>query len=230
MKRQLNTLALMALITSTAFAGFNAPLPEFKTPEQLAVWRAEMAAKSAASTKATTQDTAFYTGKPYVESTGSYAFKYRNYNPVMASWTSEDPSGFPDGANNLSYAPIPTISIDATGLSQRIVYQDYLLQITNEYTFYMLFMETIEKPWLIPFARDNAFTAFKNSVNSSYQVGNEVSPGHVIHSDYQDLPDQFKLIGTTSQIVSIQFELSAQLNQSYYFTAKILSWKDWKYE
>ncbi|MEO8615657.1 MAG: RHS repeat-associated core domain-containing protein [Luteolibacter sp.] len=128
MKRQLNTLALMALITSTAFAGFNAPLPEFKTPEQLAEWRAELAAKSAASTKATTQDTAFYTGKPYVESTGTYAFKYRSYNPEMARWTSEDPSGFPDGANSSIYAPNPNSEFDYQGL---VVVAQYSITMRN---------------------------------------------------------------------------------------------------
>jgi RHS repeat-associated protein len=109
------TLALVALITSSAFAAIPAVLPEFKNAEQLAEWRDEMAAKHAATTTATC-DHAFYTGKPYIESTGSYAFKYRSYNPELARWTSEDPSGFPDGANGHSYAPTPTNGIDFSGL------------------------------------------------------------------------------------------------------------------
>jgi RHS repeat-associated protein len=109
------TLALAAVITSTAFAGFNAPLPEFKTPKQLAEWRAEMAAKSQAKTTAT-QETAFYTGKPYLASSGNYAFKFRSYSPELARWTSEDPSGFPDGANVNAYIPCPTSGFDYMGL------------------------------------------------------------------------------------------------------------------
>ena len=107
-------IALAAALTGTAFAAFQAPLPEFKNEKQLAAWRAEMVAKPAA--KATTEDPAFYTGKPYVASTGGYAFKYRSYNPELARWTSEDPSGFPDGANGSAYAPVPTAEFDYAGL------------------------------------------------------------------------------------------------------------------
>jgi RHS repeat-associated protein len=108
-------LAILALITGTAFGSMPAALPEFKNEKQLAEWRAEMAAKPAPQTIAT-EDHAFYTGKPYVESSGGYAFKYRSYNPELARWTSEDPSGFPDGANGNIYAPTPTSAIDFAGL------------------------------------------------------------------------------------------------------------------
>jgi RHS repeat-associated protein len=110
------TLALMAILTNSAFASFPAPLPEFKNEKQLAEWRAEIAANE--TTQTTTEDTAFYTGKPYLASTNSYAFKYRNYNPELARWTSEDPSGFPDGANQNVYAPRPTSEYDYQGLQK----------------------------------------------------------------------------------------------------------------
>jgi RHS repeat-associated protein len=109
------TLALVAIITGSAFAAIPAVLPEFKNEKQLAEWRAEMAVKNAATTTASV-DHAFYTGKPYIETTGSYAFKYRSYNPELARWTSEDPSGFPDGANNTIYSPTPTCDFDLEGL------------------------------------------------------------------------------------------------------------------
>jgi len=114
MKYQL-TFALVASLTSTAFAEFKAPLPEFRNEKQLAEWRAEKASESTSQGYATEQ-TAFYTGKPYLASTGSYAFKYRSYNPEVARWTSEDPSGFPDGANGVAYQPCPTNSFDYEGL------------------------------------------------------------------------------------------------------------------
>ena len=110
------TLALVALITSSAFAAIPKVLPEFKNAEQLAEWREEMAAKHAATTTTTTEDHAFYTGKPYIASTASYAFKYRSYNPELARWTSEDPSGFPDGANGSAYAAVPSSEFDFQGL------------------------------------------------------------------------------------------------------------------
>jgi len=96
-----------------------APLPEFKTPEQLAKWRSETTAKTSAqeASRLSTLDssTPFYTGKPYLAESGSYTFKYREYNPEMNRWTTVDPSGFPDGANNRVYAAVPTSQVDWEG-------------------------------------------------------------------------------------------------------------------
>lgn len=93
-----------------------APLPEFKTPEQLAKWRADQNQKSQPSASSQEGDV-FYTGKPYLAESGSYAFKYREYNPEMGRWTTIDPSGFPDGPNNRMYAAVPTSEIDQNGLN-----------------------------------------------------------------------------------------------------------------
>ncbi len=109
------TLALVASLTSTAFAAFQAPLPEFKNEKQLAEWRAEKSS-GVTSQGYAAEETAFYTGKPYLSSSGGYAFKYRSYNPELARWTSEDPSGFPDGANGNVYVMAPTTQLDALGL------------------------------------------------------------------------------------------------------------------
>ena len=120
------TFALVASLTSTAFAEFKAPLPEFKNEKQLAEWRAENASEAASQGYAA-EETAFYTGKPYLASSGGYAFRYRSYNPEVARWTSEDPSGFPDGANGNVYACIPTASVDPTGL--------FSISVTNSATY-----------------------------------------------------------------------------------------------
>jgi RHS repeat-associated protein len=118
--------ALAASVTGTAFGGMPAPLPEFKTAKQLAAWRAEKAAEPAA--KATDEAPAFYTGKPYVDSSGGYAFKYRSYNPELARWTSEDPSGFPDGANNLIYAKNCALSaLDPLGFATQWITGSYTM-------------------------------------------------------------------------------------------------------
>lgn len=58
----------------------------------------------------------FYTGKPYDEDLGGYVFNYRTYSPNVNRWTTPDPSGFPDGANNRIYAPVPTNEFDYLGL------------------------------------------------------------------------------------------------------------------
>ena len=89
------SFALVASLTCTAFAAFQAPLPEFKNEKQLAEWRAEKAAATTSQVNAS-EETAFYTGKPYLASSGGYAVKYRSYSPELARWTSEDPSGFPE--------------------------------------------------------------------------------------------------------------------------------------
>jgi len=114
MRTTITSFALLALITSSAFAALKAPLPEFKNEKQLAEWRAEKA--SQLNTRTATQESSFYTGRPYLASSGSYAFKYRAYNPKIARWTSEDPSGFPDGANNSFYAPNPLSELDWSAL------------------------------------------------------------------------------------------------------------------
>lgn len=93
-----------------------APLPEFKTPEQLAKWRAEQNQKIQ-SAPSSQEGRVFYTGKPYLAESGSYAFKYREYNPEMGRWTTVDPSGFPDGANNRIYSTDPVNGFDSTGQS-----------------------------------------------------------------------------------------------------------------
>ncbi|MDD5262339.1 MAG: hypothetical protein PHD76_10890 [Methylacidiphilales bacterium] len=76
----------------------------------------------AADSRELKADSFFFTGKPYVVELGAYSFQFRNYNPELQRWTTADPSGFPDGANNYGYAPIPTNSMDLYGLETRWIY------------------------------------------------------------------------------------------------------------
>jgi RHS repeat-associated protein len=110
------TFALVAFMANTAFAEFKAPLPEFKNEKQLAEWRAQNVSR-ATSQGYPAEKTVFYTGKPYLGSSGGYAFNYRNYNPDLVRWTSQDPSGFPDGSNNYAYGHTPNYGLDPSGLS-----------------------------------------------------------------------------------------------------------------
>lgn len=58
-----------------------------------------------------------FTGKPFVAELGCFLFKHRNYSAVDVRWISPDPSGFPDGTNNLEYAGSnPTTTVDPNGL------------------------------------------------------------------------------------------------------------------
>jgi RHS repeat-associated protein len=115
MKNKRTLLVVLALTTTqAAFAAIPAALPEFKTGAQLDVWRAESSAQAAV--QSASHPATFFTGKPYVESAGGYAFRYRNFNPGLGRWGSADPSGFPDGANNHIYASSPTNGLDPYGL------------------------------------------------------------------------------------------------------------------
>lgn len=58
----------------------------------------------------------FYTGKPYDADLASYTFAFRSYDPELNRWTSSDPSGFPDGANNFRYVANPLQMLDTFGL------------------------------------------------------------------------------------------------------------------
>lgn len=101
-----------------------APLPGFMNQEQLKKWQADRIAKAEAKRSAAAAEkqanfestpTDFYTGKPYLEETGTYLFKYRQYDPELSRWTTSDPSGFPDGPNTNKYLSNPTSALDYAG-------------------------------------------------------------------------------------------------------------------
>ena len=56
-----------------------------------------------------TQNSNFFTGKPYVEGLG-HAFWMRNYRAGLAKWQTADPMGYPDGWNQLAYCGNGVIS------------------------------------------------------------------------------------------------------------------------
>ncbi len=114
MKQTVAALATMAILAGTSHAAINGTKPAFMDRHQLAAMRA-----SASSISADESDNPiFFTGKPYLASSDGYAFRYRSYSPGIARWTSEDPSGFPDGANGSYYAPKPTSELDPHGLKK----------------------------------------------------------------------------------------------------------------
>ncbi len=174
--------ALVASISGIAHGSMPTVLPEFKNEKQLAEWRKEQAAK--ASSEALNVDTAFYTGRPYVESSGNYAFKYRSYNPELARWTSEDPSGFPDGPNIYAYAPVPTWGIDYEGLKavrafanhkQTISLSVYVYTATNSISTYSMnvWKAAVENAWKFSGTdkSDQAGLSMEVGINFSLQTG-----------------------------------------------------------
>ena len=72
-----------------------------------------------------TQDSNFFTGKPYVEGLG-HAFLMRNYRSDLAKWQTADPLGYPDGWNALTYCRNSTIScIDVAGAWMTSAHGDF---------------------------------------------------------------------------------------------------------
>ena len=75
-----------------------------------------------------TQNSNFFTGKPYVEGLG-HAFWMRNYRAGLAKWQTADPMGYPDGWNQLAYCGNGvTSSVDLWGAKTRtevVTYTDY---------------------------------------------------------------------------------------------------------
>jgi RHS repeat-associated protein len=105
------------------------------TEKRLAAIKAEEAQQAAQaaielatrdSSPATAPQELFFTGKPYLEETGQYLFLFRHYDPELARWTTADPSGFPDGANNLAYVNnCPVSAMDSLALSIHRVYNSF---------------------------------------------------------------------------------------------------------
>ena len=110
-----NIILVLSLTTATV-ATHAKQLPDFMNDQQLCAWRAQHSPPVPIVSQSPDDQTGFFTGKPYDTSTGSYIFLFRNFSPSLIRWSSADPSGFPNGANNFIYAPVPTRELDRLGL------------------------------------------------------------------------------------------------------------------
>jgi len=106
----LAALCAVAALSQTSRAALQAALPEFKSKQAL-----QAQAASRQVNKEEASGNVFYTGKPFEAEREGYLFKYRSYDSELNRWTSVDPSGFPDGANNQCYCSVPTNSFDIGG-------------------------------------------------------------------------------------------------------------------
>ena len=107
---------LSAVLLRTAPASNFAQAPEFMSKAQAATWRAEQGKKTVAKSEPVWSETRFYTGKPLEKASGEFLYKFRAYDPELSRWTTPDPSGFPDGANNSKYVDSPISEFDFQGL------------------------------------------------------------------------------------------------------------------
>jgi len=134
LKHKVTILALAALVTGTSHAAITGKSSGFMDKRQLAAWRAEAASNVAVKKD---DESAFFTGRAYLEATDTYAYKFRAYDPSVARWTTEDPSGFPDGTNNNIYVNNRTLTwYDDQGLSGVYVdYYKYNLELTRFFSW-----------------------------------------------------------------------------------------------
>jgi len=111
-------LLIIAALSYTARAeGLPAPLPKFMNQQELAQWReAKKEVRAAEGSRPESSGDVFFTGKPFDSDAHGYLFKFRTYEPELSRWTTADPSGFPDGANDNRYCSVPTSSFDVAGL------------------------------------------------------------------------------------------------------------------
>jgi RHS repeat-associated protein len=124
-----NAGILMAALVTLAVGGLNvsAEEPKLKLDDKWGVppqdqsyfdaLKKAQAAQKAQRQAAEGEDANFFTGKPFDAELG-YVFKYRNYNPETQRWTTMDPSGFPDGANNYCYISEPHSWLDPNGFAK----------------------------------------------------------------------------------------------------------------
>jgi RHS repeat-associated protein len=115
------TASFVTLPSQLCSAALQAPLPEFQSPQQL---ESRKHAIQEANASMNGSNETFYTGKPFDTQRQGYVFEFRSYSPELSRWTSTDPSGFPDGANNQLYVSTPTEGVDRTGLSDTLL-SDY---------------------------------------------------------------------------------------------------------
>ncbi len=176
MKRTITTLALAAILTGTSHAAISGKKPAFMDKQQLAAMRAS--ASSAASIEA--GNPAFFTGKPYLAASDGYAFKYRSYCPGIARWTSEDPSGFPDGANGSYYAPNPVSELDPNGLRATLAFENQIHTISlSIYVYDRLNKVTAATVlgWKAAIERDWAYSGTDKSNGESLELKTNVAIG-----------------------------------------------------
>ncbi|MDR2463445.1 MAG: hypothetical protein LBD30_06660 [Verrucomicrobiales bacterium] len=152
MKNRIKQMALLIGIALTVSAQAQTRMPKPVTdnlpglPDQTVEWWTEYRKAQAEQkaldeqTKAANGESNFYTGKPYDADLGGYVFKYRNYSPTMQRWTTADPSGFPDGANNYCYLVVPISGLDPLGLEEvtilLLVFLDGYSKITYSTTWF----------------------------------------------------------------------------------------------
>ncbi|MCK9589568.1 MAG: hypothetical protein M0Q93_09435 [Terrimicrobiaceae bacterium] len=131
----------------------------------------------------------FYTGKPYESDTGSYTFKYRNYDPELNRWTTMDPSGFPDGANNHIYVKNGVVYLyDTNGLTSESIHESFSSTVFGitiggawDGAFVYSFAHNAENASITPGTPNDGFTGF-TGLPTTIDIGG-VTLGFGFHTD-----------------------------------------------
>lgn len=137
MKKQIAAIAVITMSWGAFPSGMASntdglSLPEFVRPERYSSFQeGDKAIRTTGQSSLRETGAAFYTGKPYDMDSDTYIYRFRNYDPSVVRWTSLDPSGFPDGANNNIYVGNPTSYFDPNGLEQNQIYINPSITLNN---------------------------------------------------------------------------------------------------
>jgi RHS repeat-associated protein len=164
----------------------------------------------------------FFTGKPYDADLGAYLFNYRSYDPALCRWTTPDPSGFPDGANNWVYAPVPTTGIDPLGLHDNHTLEEELLAVYIHTQ--MTALVTIRMVPEIPFPSDWNYKGFNHWL---LNTGAPVElPWEAFDKDYQASGALMMSIFTANHALAKSTALGLSIGSSSLFSPVLPSLSD----
>ncbi len=179
-----------------------------------------------------TQNSNFFTGKPYVEGLG-HAFLMRNYRAGLAKWQTADPMGYPDGWNQLVYCNNGvTSAVDlwgcevfddawelifghcmvGGGVELDLLYDEYF---TSYMASNMLLRDQIEQ-WLMNFARGHE--SGRINLTRHAEIENGYLTGYeLLHGTNATVGD-FQIVGNYTSAIDGKWK--------YYFFNVELTWND----
>lgn len=162
------------------------------------------------------------------------------------------PSGFPDGANNFTYVPDPTTSIDPDGLARVKVAEWYSETFQQTLSFASLAIDAATAGALaavFTYGSDwdpvsaglgtagitaaatvwSEWNSFEAAINSQFPVGAPRVVGTLTSTDYQDIEHPHLISGPNPQILSVMRDWSISAT-AFQFIAYVESAQHWIYE
>jgi RHS repeat-associated protein len=140
-------------------------------------------------------ENARYTGKPFIEELDNYVFLHRNYSAKINRWITTDPSGFPDGLNNMSYVnndPLSNLDIfglvckDTSHAVTATVYNSIIVsgtipnsnpQVTETATIDVIYKyDFVKKPWYVSAQQSGTTPGHVQVANEKGSIPKDFSP------------------------------------------------------